>query len=441
MVARRQREAGRNALQAFANLCYGGIFIPIRRGQSGRNPAFDGTLENAINTIPMQNLNDLLTSPNGLDFLAAHDIYVDLEAFMTQLQRPAQVGLAACFATAQQMPIYALQQIYIDCTRSMLDRILLLDRLAQQPDCFPFFLWIDTDLAKTDALMLRFFWPLFGKKMSVRLSAGAHDNCELRFVPFEPSRVQQALDKLNTYLSQSITGRKKRTRARVQDRFEHLKAVFLQQNGGVLSELNHRVANFLLNNQAGLNPFSIIVSDLIGRDVITAEINRLLNHLDEVIVVFNAAVERLREQNIDPKVKPLAADYLPLHVSCSVCHRRLRLHREVEGRDQFAVVMCRCQQLYKFYLGNGPLSIDDIVHSMAWSPDVCLTLFMNDFVSGYVGGGSSGLYYGLVMKEVLEKVLNKRRVPILLPPPTAADINTPEPFDSLLYRYLMDDTG
>jgi hypothetical protein len=302
-------------------------------------------------------------------------------------------------------------------------------------------LWIDTDLAKTDALMLRFFWPLFGKKMSVRLSAGAYDNCELRFVPFETARVQQALDKLSTYLGQSITGRKKVTRAKVRDGFEQLKAVFLQQSGGVLSQLNHRVAYFLLNNQAGLNPSSIIVSDLIGQDFITAEINQFLNHLDEAIVVFNAAVERLRATDIDPKVKPLAADYLPLHVSCEDCHRRLRLHREAQGDDQFAVATCRCQQPYRFYLGNGQLSIDEIVQAVAWSPDVCLTLFMNDFVSGYIGGGSSGLYYGLVMKEVLEKVLNKRRVPILLPQPTALDSSEPEQFDSLLYRYLMGFTG
>ena len=114
----------------------------------------------------------------------------------------------------------------------MLDRMALLERFEPHEDCFPFFLWIDTDLAGTDALMLRFFWPLFGKKVSVRLSAGAHDHRELRFIPIEPPRVQQALDKLGVYLSQSITGRKKVTRAKAQDRYEQLKAVFLQHTSG-----------------------------------------------------------------------------------------------------------------------------------------------------------------------------------------------------------------
>ncbi|MEE8305302.1 MAG: hypothetical protein V3S24_23010 [Candidatus Tectomicrobia bacterium] len=391
--------------------------------------------------MPIRDLKDLLTSPDGVHFLASQDIFVAPEDFVTRLQAPVQAGLTEHLGIESQKPVYALQQVYVDCTQSMLDRMALLDCFEPHEDCFPFFLWIDTDLAKTDALMLRFVWPLFGKKVSVRLSAGAHDNLELRFVPIEMPRVLQALDKLDVYLSQSITGRKKVTRAKAKDRYEQLKAVFLQQTSGVLSQLNHRVAYFLLQNQAGLNPFSVLVSDLIGRDLMTAEINLFLNHLDEAIRVFNDAVQALEAQGIAPQVKPLAVDYLPLHFSCLGCQRRLRLSRETQGNDQFAVASCKCQRQYRFHLGSHRLSIDDIVHAGPWSPDVSLTLFMNDFVSGYIGGGSSGIYYGLVMKQVLEKVLHKRRVPILLPQPIGVAGNDPEPVDSLLYRYLMDLTG
>jgi hypothetical protein len=92
-------------------------------------------------------------------------------------------------------------------------------------------------------------------------------------------------------------------------------------------------------------------------------------------------------------------------------------------------------------LGRHELSIDEIAQAGPWSPDVSLTLFMNDFVSGYIGGGSSGVYYGLVMKAVLENVLHKRRVPILLPQAASAERNDPAYVDSLLYRYLVDQTG
>jgi len=85
--------------------------------------------------------------------------------------------------------------------------------------------------------------------------------------------------------------------------------------------------------------------------------------------------------------------------------------------------------------------MDEIAQAGPWSPDVCLTLFLNDFVSGYIAGGSSGIYYGLVMKEVLEHVLQKRRVPILLPPPASVASDAAGYVDSLLYRYLMDQDG
>ena len=260
----------------------------------------------------MRDLKDLLMSPDGVAFLASNDIFINPEDFIARLEPPVQSGLIKTAGAERQKPIYALQQIYVDCTQSMLDRIMLLDRFGPHPDCYPFFLWIDTDLSGTDALMHRFYWPLFNKKVSVRISASVHDSRELRFIPIETSRVQQALEKLNVYLGQSITGRKKVTRSKARAKYEQLKAVFLQQTDGMLSELNHRIMYFLLNHQAGLNPTSMIVSNLLDRDVITGEINAYLNHLDAAIGVFNDAVDALRAEGIDPKVKPLAADYLPL---------------------------------------------------------------------------------------------------------------------------------
>jgi len=82
--------------------------------------------------------------------------------------------------------------------------------------------------------------------------------------------------------------------------------------------------------------------------------------------------------------------------------------------------------------------MDEIAQTRRWSPDVCLPILLNDLMSGYVAGKSSGIYYGLVMKEVLEKVLNKRRVPILVPQSVGAKENDPRHFDSLIYSYLTE---
>ena len=261
---------------------------------------------------------------------------------------------------------------------------------------------------------------------------------ELRFVPVETSTIEQGLDKLNTYLSQSFTGRKKLTRARAKDRYEQLKSVFLQHEGGVLSQLNHNVTYFLLNQHADMNPFSVLVSDLLDRGLITKEVNLYLDHIDDVIRVFNDAVDHLYSQDIDPRVKPLAEDYLPLNFTCLGCRRRLRLRREVQGPDTFAGCLdCKCGNQFRFHLGAGELSIDEIVEAGPWSPDVSLTMFMNDYVSGYVGGVSSAN----ILRPGHERgpAEGPAEAPRAHPAASARACNrqTRRPFDSLLYRYLM----
>ena len=223
------------------------------------------------------------------------------------------------------------------------------------------------------------------------------------------------------------------TRARIRERLDTLRAVLLPEPPGMHSDLNHRLSRFLLGNQADLQPRSVRASELLA--LLTAPINDFINGLDDAVRVFNTAAEALSAQDIEPHVKPLAPDYLPLHVSCHICRRRLRLRRETQGVDHFAAARCRCGEAYRFHLGSERLSIDAIA-AADWSPDVSLALFLNDLVSGYVAGASSGAYYGLVMTEVLQRVFGRRRVPILLPRLDGAGASS-----GLLHRYLMEGTG
>ena len=380
----------------------------------------------------MRQLKDLMACGEGVAFLAERDMFVCTADFAARLQEPARGALAAHFAAPQGKPVYGLQQIYTDCTPSMLERIDLLRDLERHPACLPFFLWIDTDLAGSDPLMLRVLWSVFGKQVSMRLCPAANDVRELRFIPVDPAAVRDTLARLEVYVSQSISGRKKVTRARIRERLAALRDVLLPEPPGMHSDLNHRLSQFLLNQQAGFTPRSVRVSELLA--LLAAPVDDFINGLDDAIRVFNVTVGELQTQGIEPHVKPLAPDYLPLHVSCRDCRRRSRLRRETDGSDQFAAARCRCGETYRFHLGSGRLSIDAIADGNAWSPDVSLTLFLNDQVSGYVAGASSGAYYGLVMAQVLRQVFGKRRVPILLPQ-----------FDDtrgggLLHRYLMEGT-
>lgn len=378
-------------------------------------------------------LKDLLCSSEGKDFLASQRILVNQDDFVAQLSRPINSSLATYLGYKSDHLVYAAQQTYSDCTQSMLDRISILADLDQQAGLVPFFIWVDTDRAGSDPLIVKFYWSLAGNKKSVRLVPRAAEDMEPRFISLERSQIQQTMDTLTNYLVQTV---EKSKRVQAKEKLAPLKFLFLQNSSGTLSALNHQLAYFVLNHQADFNPFSVMCSEIISQNIIIDEIDLFLNHLDEAIQVFNETVCTLIQQGIDPQVRTISEDYLPLHYSCPVDHRRLKLYRQTKGTETFAVTTCRkCGQTYQFYLGGKHLTMAEIQRTGRWSPDVCLLLFLNDLVSGYVGGKSSTIYYGLVMKAVLEKVFQKPRVPILVPPPAEME-GLNGPVDGLIYQYL-----
>ena len=120
----------------------------------------------------MRALKDLIHSPPGRRFLENNGITIKLEAFVPQMEAPKNPILQQYLGWDIRQPVYAFQQIYVDITQSMLDRILLLDRLAQFEGVTPFFLWIDTDRAGSDKNTTRMYWPHWDKVQSIPVCPG-----------------------------------------------------------------------------------------------------------------------------------------------------------------------------------------------------------------------------------------------------------------------------
>jgi nucleotide-binding universal stress UspA family protein len=195
----------------------------------------------------------------------------------------------------------------------------------------------------------------------------------------------------------------------------------------MLPEVNQAITAWLLQTSLGFSPPTIRVSELAARGLLREPLQRLLANLDDVITVFNATVDALMAADVDPQVRPLPDDYLPVWYACPRDGKRCRLRRKRDGVDQFAVATCsRCGNDYRFHLGAGVSSFDEIDATGRWSPDVTLPIHVNDLVSGVVAGRSTALY-GLVLGEVTRSVLGGVTVPVLVPhelgqgPPGAVD--------------------
>ncbi len=384
----------------------------------------------------MQTLTDLLNSAEGRHFLEAKGVFGSQESFIEQLKLPLKPNLALDLGAEKAKLLCSGQQVYVDYHQSVLSKIEILRDMNQDDTLFPFFLWVDTDRSGSDNLISKFAWPPPSKKGPITILPPRSKDVEMRFAAIDSSILMSAIDKLGTYLRQSgdnIEGAK--------ERYQDLRAIFANNNADTLSEFNLHLTQFLLTHVFGYAPPSMMLSNILDQDALLEEVDLFVNCIDEVVIVFNTAVNDLSQQNINPQMKPLPENYLPLFYSCAADNRRLRLFHHLENNDHYAVSRCKCGQEYKFYLGqNNNLSITEIAQTNRWSPDVCFPIFLNDLVSGFVAGKSSALYL-IVMNAVLRQVLAKTAVPILAPVNLELQDDTAVQFDSLLFRYLAGING
>ena len=378
----------------------------------------------------MQSLADLMRSPQGQQWLSSKGICTSSQQFRESLQAPTRSGLAVLLGKASKKLICSGQQLYIDYHQSVLSKILTLREFKDDPDLFPFFLWVDTDRSGSDNLITKFAWPVDSKKGPIRITSSGMKDIESRFVQLDPVQLRGAIDKLSTHLHQSNVVRKS-----AKAKYRELRSFFDRESAGLLSDFNHQVTYFLLNKHLGFSPESVVLSHTINQGLITEEVNLIVNHLDEVIKVFNTSVQSMQALGIDPQVEIRDQDYLPLFYSCNVDNLRLRLKHVVENSEHFATCTCKCGETYRFHLGQHTLSIAEIAETQRWSPDVLMPAFFNDYVSGYVAGKSSALYL-LIINDVLQQVLGKTTVPILVPESLGKANSMPDQVDSLLFDYL-----
>ncbi len=378
----------------------------------------------------MRALGDLLETADGVAFLADEGVHVATDSFVAALEAPTRPELADRLGAGDARLVCSGQQIYVDYRRSVLEKVEVLGQLRENDSLFPFFLWVDTDRAGADNLMSKLAWPPAGKKGAVSVLAPGTRDVELRYATVDGDVLRRAIDTVATHLRRSelrVDGAKAR--------FERLRAWFFDGSHRSLAEFNLDLSNFLLSEVYGSAPHPLLLSDCQRHDAVVERVETLLNVLPDVIAVFNEAVAGLRRRDVDPQVTPLPDDYLPLHHSCEVDGRRLRLSHRVDTHDHHAVARCKCGNEHSFHLGTERLGLGELAEAGRWSLDVSFPLFLDDMVSGFVAGKSSTLYL-LVMNEVLRRVFGATPVPILATMDRPRADAVPGELDSLIFRYL-----
>ncbi|HJP64678.1 MAG TPA: hypothetical protein VKA30_00070, partial [Actinomycetota bacterium] len=263
---------------------------------------------------------------------------------------------------------------------------------------------------------------------TTRLAARRWKEREVRSVPVSADDLDAAMRDLAKWARE--LPRAERERAEVRRR-----ALADEVTPGTLAATSRAFASILLDAVLGFAPSSVFGSELVAAGVLDVPMNAVLGSLHDVVAVIGDAIDALHAADVDPVLKPLPDDYLPLHVACSRDGARRRLRHLRAGADHVGVSACPCGQEDRFHLGAGTLSLGALAGTDRWSPDVTLPVYLNGVSSGVVVGRSSALY-GIVLNQVVEKVLGEPPVPMLIPPDLASALDDQRRPDSLLFDYL-----
>jgi hypothetical protein len=380
----------------------------------------------------MRGLIDLLRSADGRRLLESKGVFDDPASFADAVDRPVRPGLIRHLGLPDgATPVYVGQQVQPDYPGSVTAKFRAARDLVELANAEPLIVWLDTDRAGSHKGQTAITWPgSGGVTRTTRLVPRRWKELEVRFVPVTEDDLRAAFSEMARWIGDLPRA----DRPGAEERRAAMAEEVLAAQPWTLADANRAFASFLLRGALSFAPRSVFASDLLAPALVADAVAEVIARIDDVIAVFNRAVDGLLSQDVDPLVKPVPEDYLPLHHSCPEDGARRRLVHERRGADHFAVNACPCGREYRFHLGAGSGPLGELAETDRWSPDVTLPVYMNGLVGGVVVGRSSALY-GLVLNEVVEKVLGERPVPMLVPPDLAEALDARHP-DSLFFDCL-----
>jgi hypothetical protein len=373
----------------------------------------------------VRSLVDLMSSSEGRTFLEGRGLFLSVDDFVPSVFRPAADHLAGLVQLGGRPPAYSAHQLQCDYPHSVVAKLAALRDVGRTGAVTAVSVWLDMDRIGSNRLSSSILWP---DGRTARLVPQRVKEMEPRFAPVDRKRLEDVVAQLRAWIGQDGGDASAERHGRLAD-------VLLSDDVATLADASMGITSLLLREQVGLEGPSVLVSELADRGALTPALEAAVADLDGWVAVFNAAVDGLVAADVDPQVRHLDEGYVPFRYSCPNDGARCTLRRRREGADTFAEATCRsCGTPYRFHLGGETPSPAELLATGRWSTDVSLPAFLNDLVGGVVVGKSSALY-GLVLNEVVAKVLGGRPVPMLIPEKLASVLAEDAP-GSLLHDYL-----
>lgn len=381
----------------------------------------------------MRSLAALIGEPQAAAFLLTRGVHLDQESFVAELHPPRQPDLLSLLGLeADAKLVFLGQQACADMAAVTATKFAATRDLYEAGAAEVAILWHDLDSTQSERFGARIVLPSGSHLRGVWLAPRALEDREPRFIPAERERREALISFLATWVQNSCREHLDAARGRVAELGEAL----LNDDVHTLAQANRALVTVLLRRQLGLDPPAVFASEMIGHGLLVESVIDYVDRIEDVTAVFNRAVDDLIAADIDPQVRRLRDDYLPLWFSCPRDGTRLRLSRRRRGADMVAEATCRCQERYEFNFGSGRPDLGQLLGTGRWSIDVSMPVHHTTLASGWIGGRSSALY-ALVFNEVIEKVYGLKPLPVLVPHELVeSGSSVPDGDETLLLQYL-----
>ncbi|MGH2678391.1 MAG: hypothetical protein ACRDHB_08535, partial [Actinomycetota bacterium] len=229
----------------------------------------------------MQSLAELLVSAEGRGFLEEAGVLTEPDRFVARLRPPVDPSLTRLAeVSADARLVYAAHQVKMDYEATVTAKLrTAADLGGTAPEMSTVFLWLDTDRTGADKRTAGFQLHGRGGTLRLRFASRRHDDKEPRFVPVDRRGVDDGLRRLGAWARQHG--------APAAERSGRLAAALSGDDVETLADAGMAVTRLLLREHLGIRGPAPRISRLGGEGLLTRVIDDAVNHIDDMVTVFN----------------------------------------------------------------------------------------------------------------------------------------------------------
>jgi hypothetical protein len=168
------------------------------------------------------------------------------------------------------------------------------------------------DSTQSERYGARIVVPSAKRTRGIWLVSKELEELEPRFIPVDRAHLEAVVADLGNWARSAVSGDRREAR----DRLLRLSDALLAPHVTTLADADRAIVSLVLRDALGFDATATYASQMVASGLLVDSVAEYVAAVDDVVHVFNKAIDRLVAADVDPQVRPLPPDHLPLRFSC-----------------------------------------------------------------------------------------------------------------------------